>query len=134
MGRIWIALGITCALVLVTGSAFAQGRSGKEHPKGKSAAERLDAAQAGAEETAGEQVEAAVSAADEAADEAQEAASQRDRREDAERPEHAASASPGFFDRVRGFFGWERSQERMSEQGKAHQQATQQERGPKKER
>ncbi len=37
---------------------------------------------------------------------------------------------PGAMGRLRRFFGWERSQERMSEQGREHQRATEQRRGP----
>lgn len=48
-----------------------------------------------------------------------------------ERADLAGEETPGFFGRMRRFFGWERSQERMSEQGAAHQRATQQDRGPK---
>jgi hypothetical protein len=55
---------------------------------------------------------------------------ERERREEKTRPEHAASASPGFFDNVRRFFGFGRSEERRSERSKEHEKATQQDRGP----
>ena len=38
---------------------------------------------------------------------------------------------PGAMGRMRRFFGWDRSQERMSEQGREHQRATEQQRGPR---
>lgn len=49
-----------------------------------------------------------------------------------ETPETSAAPpeTGGFLGRLRRFFGFERSQERMSEQGRAHERATEQDRGP----
>ncbi len=50
----------------------------------------------------------------------------------------ATSAAPaekgGAMGSMRRFFGFERSQEKMSEQGRAHERGSQQDRGPKEER
>ncbi len=51
----------------------------------------------------------------------------------AETPEHAAAPEEtgGRLDGLRRFFGFKRSQERMNDEGLAHQKATDQERGPR---
>lgn len=128
MSRKRIALGLVCCLALAAGPALGQGRSGK----GQSAEHRMDQTRERAEEQARERAEQDRERAEQARERTEEHA--REGREEAERPEHAASSSPGFFDGVRRFFGWGRSEERRSEQGAEHEKASEQERGPKEQR
>lgn len=54
----------------------------------------------------------------------------RERMSPEEREALREEQEPGFFGRVRRFFGFGRSQERMSEEGREHERATEQDRGP----
>jgi outer membrane biosynthesis protein TonB len=61
----------------------------------------------------------------------EDAKQQRKQKKDAEEAVEESSTTeqqPGFFGRMRRFFGGERSQEQMSEQGREHQRADEQER------
>ena len=124
MRRVLIAIAVVLVLPTWPGSLLAQGRSGKANPPGKSAQHRIESQRGQPLEQEREQAETPEQRSTRERHEA------REQREVQERSEHAASASPGFFDSVRRFFGFGRSQERMSERAKERERATQQDRGP----
>lgn len=116
-------------LCLGAGSALAQGRSGKAEPPGKGYGVRSQIEKAMGQpadvDDASEQLETSERERKEKSSAAREKLTKE------ERAELKAEEGPGFWGRMRRFFGWERSQERMSEQGREHQRASEQERGPK---
>jgi hypothetical protein len=124
-----LTITIVSVLLGVPSSLMAQGRSGKDTAPGQAAEKQMERAAEAAEKAKAKKAEA------EERWDSQEGKIEEEKEGLAGgkakgRPEHAASATPGFFERARRFFGFGRSQERMSDQAKEVEQATQQERGP----
>ncbi len=111
----WVTVGLMLAAWPVDSAA--QGKSGKVAPPGKSAEHRMD-------ERGHERAENASQGTGES----------REHGDAHGRPEHAASESPGFFENVRRFFGFGRSEEasegRVNESAQSRERARDQYGGP----
>jgi hypothetical protein len=114
-----IAVLVFSSFSLAASDALAQGRSGKADSRGKGG-QSVEQMQEAASETEAKQDKATKGKSSAAPDELSKEEREALREEE----------GPGILGRMRRFFGWERSQERMSEQGRGHQQATEQDRGP----
>ncbi len=114
-------------LSLGAGAVLAQGRSGKGHSRGTSgmSVERMQRSPAESQQRSN------AAAKDREAQRGKEKSNAgREKLSKEEREALREAEGPGAMGRLRRFFGWERSQERMSEQGREHQRATEQQRGP----
>ena len=109
-----LVLTLIC-LSLGAGAVLAQGRSGKGHSRGSS----------------GKSVEKMHEHSPERQRSREESSAGREKLSKEEREALRDDEELGATGEARRDSGWERSQERMREQGREHQRATEQQRGPR---